>query len=235
MTCVSNLPSWENVAPIVLFWIIPAEVDKLKSFRHLFSNLQYKQTLEIIWMMTQPKNSLISDSPEIQAVYDCIMCSPQLTRIQTNMHYYGNDFFLWIDYDLTKKAIANFFEEIDKYMTSYEIMNMITLMLQLSSSEFIDELFYHYKDIWDYWVNWDDSNYCLLRSVKKPVTISDSQQRILLTAIYTDSNCIKRKMLSMHDKLVFSIMSYRNDKMNQLEYNIEICIEDLHQMFKDHV
>ena len=53
MDSITNKTLWKLVAPLVFFWMIPAEIEKLKNFLSLFSELTCRQSRWFIWQITR--------------------------------------------------------------------------------------------------------------------------------------------------------------------------------------
>ena len=236
MVLVTKKILWEDVCPIVLFWTITPEIAKLNEFLHLFADLTYMQTLELIWRMIQPEDLLQVNAPEVQPVYDCICCSPQLMLAQTKMRHDDNSFLLRERYTSIKTDIATSLEYSEYYVTSSRMRILITRLLQLSSPELVEELFQHYDDIWRNWTNWQDYDHrCSRYVVVMPTMISAEERNVLRVALYEDDDRRNRDMLSMHDTLVHEIMNCRSDDINQLKHNIELQLIDLQKVLTDHL
>ena len=236
MVSITEKVSWDIVSPIVLFWTITAEIAKLKDFLRLFAGLKYNHELEVIWQMTQPEDPLRVDAPEIQAVYDCINCSPQMTFAQMDMRHNGDEFLLRDQYTPVKIEIATVLEHSEYYVSTSRMKIVITRLLQLSPPELVKELFQHYDDIWMNWVNWDDYDHrCSRYAVVMPTMVSVEERHALRLAIYADDDNRTREMLSMHDRLVCEIVDCRDDVSSQLVHNIELQLTELHQVLKSHL
>ena len=236
MVSITNKLSWEDVSPIVLFWTISAEINKLKDFLRLVEELTHEQDLRFIWQITQTNALLLMDNePEIQAVYECIICSPQLTVKQTEMHCDSDRFFLRDQYTSIKANIAAFFKQHEHTETAFYMTTMITRVLQLSSNELVEELFQHYNDIWKNLVNWQNYDHCCSRGIVMPLMVSIEEHHFLHREMYADNNHRNRDLLLMNDRLQDKIVACRYDDLNQLEHNIELQLTDLHQALKDHL
>ena len=231
---------WSDVFPIVLFWTITAEIEKLNNFLHLFTELTSMQTLEFIWLIIQPKNyfniNTPINTPKVQSVYDYIAFSPQLILIQNEIYRDNNAFLLKDEYASIKTDIATFFEYNEYYITSSRMIILITQLLQLSSSEIVEELFYHYNDIWKNWTNWQQCYYSCPRYIAViPTIVSVEEQHILRVTLYEDDDRKTRDMLFMHDMLVQEIVNCRSDNISKLEHNIELHLSNLQKVLKEHL
>ena len=232
MVFTSKKVSWDNVRPIVLFWTITAEITKLKEFLHLFANLINYQERAVIWKMTQPEGFTRIYNSQLQDIYDCISCSPQLTTAQINMRNNGDN-FLWYDqYTSIKTDIADILEYNERYEEPSDMCILITRLLQLSSPELVDELFHHYNDIWGNLINWDNYEYCIKNIIIMPTMISTRERLESEVAIHGEIQ-LHRNMLYMHNKLSMEIIIYRNDVALQLLDNINIQLTELHQVLKE--
>lgn len=232
MVSVTN-KIWETVSPIVLFWTITGEITKLKDFLRLITGLDIHQKLEVIWRMTRPEDPLLINAPEIHTVYECINLSPQLTLIQTEMRSDHNTFLRRDEYAPIKRKIAYFLQNTEWYAHEGVMMRLITQLLQLSSPECVEEMLWHYYNIWTIWIHWENHSFrCRRYTVVIPITISAEEQHILRLEINDSDN---QEMLSMHDALENMIVKCRYDDITRLECNIEQQLTDLHQTLKNHL
>ena len=233
MVSITNKISWVDVSSIVLFWTISAEINKLKDFLRLVEELTYEQDLRFIWRITQTNNLLlIDDEPEIQAVYECIICSPQLTVKHAEMRCDSDRFFLRDRYTSIKTNIAAFFKHNEYSETAFHMIMMITRVLQLSSNELVEELFQHYNDIWKNLVNWQNYDHCCSRGIVMPRIVSVEEHHTLHREMYEDNNHRNRDLLLMNDRLQDKIVACRYDDLEQFVHNTELQLTNLHQMLK---
>ena len=234
MVSITKKVSWDIVGPFVLFWMIPIEISKLKDFLQLFIGLTNHQKLGIIWQMMQPEKVLLINAPEVQTVYDCISCSPQLKVEQTEMHRVGTG-FLWMDqYTTIKTNITAFFNYLGPHETAFYAMMLISRLLRVSPPNLVEELFYHYDDIWKNQVKWSDPLHQSSMHVVMPPIVSDEERIVLWLEMYNDTDTRNQLLLLSHSKLMTAIEDYRNNVSYQLVENIKQKLSNLQQMLDDY-
>lgn len=234
MVSIAKKVSWEIAGPFVIFWMIPVEITKLKDFLLLFTGLRYHQGLGVIWQMMQPENLLRINTPEVQAVYDCINCSPQLKVEQTEMRRVGDEFLLHDQYITIKTNITAFFNYLGPYETAFYVVMMIARLLRLSPPDLVEELFYHYDDIWRNWVEWSDPNHQNSMHVVMPPMVSEDERCELRLEMYLDTDTRNQALLVTHDDLIREIEDYRDNASYHLIHNIKVELSKLQQVLDDH-
>ena len=214
--------------------MIPIEIAKIKDFLDLFKELSYENTLKIIWLMMQPKDSWLFNNIEqqVQAVYDCISSSPQLIIEHTKLLHIGNEFLLHDQYTSLKKQFIIFFHR-ENY-NSFNTFNMIILMVQISSSELIEELFHHYVDIYKTCVEQYGFNKELLPHLQIPTTIPFIECSRIRRSMRENSLTSVYRMMSIHIRLEYEVTNFREKVIEQLVNNVKQELINLHQMLEEH-
>lgn len=178
--------------------MIPIEITKIKDFLDLFTRLSYENSLKIIWLMMQSKDSWLFNNigQQVQAVYDCINSSPQLIIEHVKLLHIGNEFLLRDQYTLLKEEFIIFFHR-ENY-SSLNTFNMIILMVQISLPELIEELFHHYVDIYRSCVEQYGFNSELLPHLQIPTTIPFIELSRIRRTMRENSLTSVYRMMSIH-------------------------------------
>lgn len=233
MVSVINKTLWENVAPLVFFWIITPEIVKLKDFMYMLTRLSYNQHMEFIWRMMQPENLFLINSPEIQVMFDCISCSPQLRFDQIVMRRIGSRFLLLDRYTQVKQKIACCFKLLINYETETYTTTLISQYIQVTSPEIKEELFYHYNDIWINMVRPAHLPQTSMHLVMPP-TLSIEERRVLKLTLLFDEDTRYGNMFTLQSTLDYAIMCYRDTISKRLMYRILDQLSELRQVLKNH-
>ena len=225
---------WKNVAPLVFFWMITPEIAKLKDFLDLFARLNFMQQMKVIWHMTQPKDFFLFNSPRVEAIYDCISCSPQLRLNQTKMCNIGNRFLLSNLYEVTKQNITSFLNFAITCEPEHYILEMITHVIQMASPAFVEELYYHYNDIWTFQLTWPENlPRCALR-LPGPYSVSIKHRRRLNRSLRSNPGNGYIDMIYLQSLLKQDIVKHRTSLKEQLTNKIHDQLSELRQVLKTH-
>ena len=201
----------------------------------MLAELSHANMLKVIWLIMQPEDSWLTVntiSRKVQAVYDCINGSPQLTIEQTKMHGIGSNFLLQDRYKSIKSGIIGFFHR-NNY-DSYAILNMIFSMIWISEPELSEELFHHYVDIYQTCVTNHGYNSRLAVHLKMPSTLSFIERSRMRTRMHEDLWAREYRMLSIHSRLEKEVANFRAEVAEQLINNVKQQLTNLQQMLEEY-
>ena len=226
--------SWKTIGPLVLDWMLPVEITNMKNFRDLFDELTYENTLIIIWLLMQPKDSWLCDNigQQVQAVYDCISSSPQLMLEHAKLLHIGSELLLRDQFTLIKERFIVFFHR-ENY-SSVNTFNMITLMIQISPSGLIEELFRYYVDIYRTCVEQYGFNSELLPLLQIPEVPSFIEYSRMRNSVRENSSTSVSRMLAIHIRLENEVVNFREIVIEELVENVEQELTNLHQLLAEY-
>ena len=107
------------------------------------------------------------------------------------MQSIGNEFLLLDHYILIKQRIANFlntYGDYDDDKSPFNVLTMISQLLQISSPELVEELFYHYNDILRNKISWSNRLHKISLYLEIPPVLSIEECNILRNNIPTESD-----------------------------------------------
>ena len=226
--------SWKKIAPFVFFWMIPKEIINLKNFLDLFTNMTYEDMKKIIWYMMRSQDSWLINiiDQNVQTVYNCINCSPQLTIEHIKILRIGNNFLLRNQFTSIKRNIMDLF-----YYNNYDgnaAMNMIISVLMISAPELIEELLYHYIHVYQIYVNIHNCNNISYMYIEIPSPLTLIERMRIQERMCSNMFSCEHRMILMHTRLVSEISKFRKKIATQIVVNMKKQLINMHQMLEEY-
>ena len=230
MESITKNRLWTAILPTMRRWILIPQIKQLEQFLLHFRNLEFMQTLSVIWQMVQPDGFVFSTEVlEIQTIHHYIEESSQLSVLKTTMRH--REVFIMnhrYRYMEIKQEIRYAFEAYRHIMRLCDIREEMVQLIQTSPAEIIVELVYHYNIILNQLIIYQRRQY----KVETPIALSIEERINLISSLREDSDILTQQLLFLHEELINQIIIRREKEINKLEKDIMLQLVLLYQQIK---
>ena len=230
MDIITKNRLWTAILPTMRRWILIPQIKQLEQFLLQFRNLEFMQSLTVIWQMVQPENFVFSTEVlEIQTIHRYIEESRQLSILKTTMRQ-REVFILEYRYRYMeiKQEIRYAFEAYRHIMRLCDIQEKMFQLIQISPAEIIVELVYHYNIILNQLIIYQHRQY----EVETPIGLSVEERFNLIESLRENGNTFTQQLLFLHEELIIQIIIRREKEIDKLEKNIKSQLILLNQQIK---
>ena len=211
---------WTAILPTMQRWIIIPQINQLEQFLLHFRNLEFMQTLSVIWQMVQP---------------ECFVFSTEVLEIQTMHHYIEELSQLSVLKTMRRREVFIMdhryryaFEAYRHIMRLCDIREEMFQLIQTSPAEIIVELVYHYNIILNQLIIYQHRQY----KVETPIVLSIEERINLISSLREDGDILTQQLLFLHEELINQIIIRREKEIDKLEKNVMLQLILLYQQVK---
>lgn len=211
---------WQEVVPILQVWIFIPNIQQLKQFQNLFKILNLEEKKLVIWQMMQDNWCFDTKGSRIHQVCNLVEQSDYLTNLHHNEWYKIQFRYMGI-----MQQILRAFKKIG-VLSPLHVRELMTELIQTSSSSVIPELVLVYNIIWK---NMDIHT---TKKVLSPVPITDDEKIDIRYSMYTNSRLFIREVIKLHDILNNECIMYLENKIDETLLLVQIEIDRLYSLIE---